>query len=66
MTLAVVNYPGSQEDMVSNWEPAHSFVEDAVSGAKIAARVPLALAGAHLLSASGARGHLYGSLFALL
>ena len=30
MTLLTdVNHPGSQEDMVSNWEPAHSLVEDA-------------------------------------
>ena len=34
--LASVNHPGSQEDLVSNWEPAHSLMEDAVSGAKIA------------------------------
>ena len=34
--LADVNHPGSQEEFVSNWEPAHSLVEDAVSGAKIA------------------------------
>ena len=34
--LADVYPPGSQEDLASNWEPAHSFVEDAVSGAKIA------------------------------
>ena len=27
--LADVNCPGSQEDMVSNWKPAHSLVEDA-------------------------------------
>ena len=27
--LAVVNNSGSQEDVVSNWEPAHSWVEDA-------------------------------------
>jgi len=27
---------GCQEDLVSNWGPAHSLVEDAVSGAKIA------------------------------
>ena len=27
--LADVNCPGSQEDMVSNWEPGHSLVEDA-------------------------------------
>ena len=35
--LAIVNQPGSQEDMDSNWEPAHSLVEDAVSGAEITA-----------------------------
>ena len=34
--LADVNRPGSQEDLVSNWEPAHSLVEDAISGAEIA------------------------------
>ena len=27
--LADVNHPGSQEDVVSNWEPARSLVEDA-------------------------------------
>ena len=38
VTLLVdVNHPGFQEDMVSNWEPAHRLVEDAISGAKIAA-----------------------------
>jgi len=47
--LADVNQPGFQEDVVSNWEPGHSLVEDAVSGAMIAA-VPylLVLAVAHL------------------
>ena len=34
--LTDVNHPGSQEDLVSNWEPARSLVEDALSGAKIA------------------------------
>ena len=34
--LVDVNCPGSQEDLVSNWEPAHSLVNDAVSGAEIA------------------------------
>ena len=48
MTLLVdVNRPGSQEDLVSNWEPAHSLVEDAISGAEIAPRLP-ALAAACL------------------
>ena len=37
MTLLVdVNRPGSQEDLVSNCEPAHSLVEDTISGAEIA------------------------------
>ena len=45
--LADVNHPGSQEDLVSNWEPAHNLVEDAVSGAEIAPCFP-ALAGARL------------------
>ena len=35
--LADVNRPGSQEDTDSNWEPAHSLVEDAVSGTEIVA-----------------------------
>jgi len=39
--LADVNHPGSLEDLVSNWEPAHSLVEDAVTGAEI---VPCLLA----------------------
>ena len=48
MTLLVdVNRPGSQEVLVSNWEPAHSLVEDAVSGVEIASHL-LALAVARL------------------
>ena len=45
--LADVNFLGSQEDLVSNWKPAHSLVEDAVSGAEIAPCL-LALAVTHL------------------
>ena len=45
--LAESNHPGSQEDLISNWEPAHNLVEDAVSGAEIAPCLP-ALAVAHL------------------
>ena len=41
--LADVSHPGSQEDVVSNWQPAPCLVEDAVSGAMIASRL-LALA----------------------
>ena len=33
--LADVNCLGSQEDLVSNWEPVHNLLEDAISGAKI-------------------------------
>ena len=34
--LVDVNHLGSQEDLVSNWEPACSLVEDDISGAEIA------------------------------
>jgi len=50
--LADINCPGSQEDLVSNWETAHSLVKDTVSGAEIAPRL-LALAAAFLPPASG-------------
>ena len=39
--LAVVNHLQSQEDEVSNWEPAHSLVTDSVSGAEITAALCL-------------------------
>ena len=42
-----VNCSGSQEDLVRNWEPAHSLVEDAASGAKTTPCLP-ALAVARL------------------
>ena len=43
--LVDVNCPKSQEDVVSNWEPAHSLVKDAISGAEIApCLLPLAVA----------------------
>ena len=45
--LADVNHPGSQKDVVSNWKPIHSLVEDAISGAEIAPCL-LALAVTHL------------------
>ena len=46
--LTDVNHSKSiQEDLVSNWEPAHSLVEDAISGVEIASWLP-ALAVAHL------------------
>ena len=65
--LADVNHLGSQEDEVSNWEPAHSLVEDVISGAEIAAApCLLALAVIHLsLCLQGGRA-LYGSKPALL
>ena len=47
--LVDVNHLGFQEGMVSNWEPAHSLVENAISEAKIgAARCLQALAVANL------------------
>ena len=60
--LADVNHLGSQEDEVSNCEPAHSLVEDVISGAEIAAapcllplavsRLPLCLRGGRALCGS--------------
>ena len=37
--LLDVNRPGSQEDLVSNWETAHSLMEDAISVVEIAPRL---------------------------
>ena len=45
--LADVNCPGSQEDLVSNWESAYSLVENAISGAEFTLCL-LALVVAHL------------------
>ena len=39
--LGDVNCPWSQEDLVSSCKPAHSLVEDAVSGAEIAPHLPV-------------------------
>ena len=48
MTFLVdVNHPGLEEEFVSNWEPAHSLIEDAISGVEIAPHL-LALAVARL------------------
>ena len=62
-----VNRPGSQEDVVSNWQPAHSLVEDAVSGAEIAAApcLPALAVTCLLLCLQGGRA-LYGSCLAFL
>ena len=38
--LADVNHPGSQEDLVINWEPTHNLVEDAIPGVDIAPCLP--------------------------
>ena len=38
--LADANCLGSQGDVVSNWEPTHSLVEDAISGAEISPCLP--------------------------
>ena len=54
--LVDVNHPGSQEDLVSNWEPAHNLVEDAVSGVEIAPCLPaLAVACLQLWPGGGVR-----------
>ena len=45
--LADFNCPGSQEDLISNWEPAHSLVKDAISEVEIAPCLR-ALAATHL------------------
>ena len=45
--LADVNCLGSHGDVVSNWEPTHSLVEDAISVAEISSCFP-ALAITHL------------------
>ena len=37
MTFLVdVNHPGSQEDVLYKWQPAHSLVEHEVSGTEVA------------------------------
>jgi len=60
--LADVNHPGSQEDVVSSWESAHSFVEDAISGAEIvSAPCLLALAITSLPLCLWVRGELASS-----
>ena len=37
--LADINCLGSQEDLICNWEPACSLVEDPVSGIEVAPRL---------------------------
>ena len=60
--LADVNCSGSQENVISSWEPAHSLVEDGVSGAEIAAAPFLpALAVTHLPLCLWGERALYGS-----
>ena len=47
--LADVNHSESREDVISNWNLAHSLIEDVVSGSRIAeTSCPLALAVAQL------------------
>ena len=50
--LADVKHPGSQEDEVTNREPTHILMEDAVSGAEIAPHL-LAPAVGHLQEGRG-------------
>ena len=59
-----VNHPGSQEDVVSSWETAHSLVEDAFDGVEIVAAPCLpALA---CFSASGMGGASAASLLSFV
>jgi len=51
--LADVNHPGSQEDLVSNWELARSLVEDAISGAERTPCLPVLPLPASLPPAGG-------------
>ena len=48
-----INCPGSQEDLVSNWEPPGSLVEDAISGAEFAPCLRLWLSLACLPASGG-------------
>ena len=65
--LADVIHPQSQEDVVSNWQPAHSLVEDVVSVTEIAAApCLLILAVAHLPLCFREGRTLNGSRLALL
>ena len=58
--LADVNHQGSQECMVSYWEPAHYLVEDVASGAKTAIAPCLLSLAITYLSASGDGGPYRG------
>ena len=60
MTFLVdVNHPGSQEDVLYKWQPAHSLVEHEVSGTEVAmapSLLALAVAPAFLPPAEGGAG----------
>ena len=65
--LLDVNSLGFSEDMVSNWQPAHSLVGDSVSGSEIAAAPCLSsLVVAHLPLCLQGRRAINGSQLALL
>ena len=64
--LPDVYLPGSQKDVLSNWELAHSLVEDEVLGAQIATPpCLLALAATHLPLCLQGERDLYSSWLAL-
>ena len=63
--LADVNCSGSQEDLVSKWEPAHSLVEDAISGVRLPLTFRLWLSPV-CLSASAGDGPAHSPLALLL
>ena len=54
--LVDVNCPGFQEDLVSNWEPAHSLVEAAISGPRSPLTFQLRLSPACLSASSEGKG----------
>ena len=64
--LPDVYLPGSQEDVLNNWELAHSLVEDEVPGNEIAASpCLLALAATYLPLCLQGERDLYSSWLAL-
>ena len=64
--LPDIYLPGSQEEVLSNWELAHSLVEDEVPGAEIAAPpCLLALAATYLPLCLQGERDIYSSWLSL-
>lgn len=64
--LADINHPECQEDMVSDWQPAHSLVGDVVSEAEIKVTPLHSASGCHALSSLTLGRAVKGSQLALL